>query len=192
MATLRMATAAITAAHSLAGEASPCSDRIVKTAMQGFARQAAAAGHVARQAQGLTADAVATIRGALNGHADTCQRAARDMALVSVMADGGLRRSEAAALECGTFSGKRTGPGGSRSAARRRIRKQVARLSRLRRQRWKILTGWPRCAPGARQARPSSAYRTARLPGASLPPQGRPGLATGFPAIPGASAWRNA
>ena len=99
MATLRMATAAIAAAHDLAGEANPCADRIVRTAMQGFARQAAAAGHVARQASGLTAEAVASIRGALNGQADSCPLAARDMALVSVMADAGLRRSEAAALE---------------------------------------------------------------------------------------------
>ena len=98
MATLRMATAAIAAAHGLAGESSPCGDWIVKTAMQGFARQAAAAGHVARQANGLTAEAVASIRGALNGKADACARAARDMAIVSVMADAGLRRSEAAAL----------------------------------------------------------------------------------------------
>lgn len=99
MATLRMATAAIAAAHGLAGEASPCADRIVRTAIAGFARQAAAAGHVARQANGLTAEAVAAIRGALNGKADACARSARDMAIVSVMADAGLRRSEAAALE---------------------------------------------------------------------------------------------
>ncbi|MCY3673308.1 MAG: tyrosine-type recombinase/integrase [Alphaproteobacteria bacterium] len=99
MATLRMATAAIAAAHDLAGHSNPCADRVVRTAMAGFARQAADAGHVARQAQGLTAERVAAIRGALNGHADACPRAARDMALVSVMADGGLRRSEAAALE---------------------------------------------------------------------------------------------
>ena len=88
-ATAGMATAAIAAAHDLAGEANPCADRIVKTAMQGFARQA----------PGLTAAAVAAIRGALNGQADGCPLAARDMALVSVMADAGLRRSEAAALE---------------------------------------------------------------------------------------------
>ncbi len=99
MATLRMATAAIGAAHELTGGASPCADRIVRTAMQGFARQAADAGHAARQARGLTAEAVAAIRGALNGRADSNIRAARDMAIVSVMADAGLRRSEAAALE---------------------------------------------------------------------------------------------
>ncbi len=98
MATLRMATAAIGAAHELAGETSPCANRLVKTAMQGFARQAAEAGATVRQARGLTAEAVAAIRGALSGRADTSRRAARDMALVSVIADAGLRRSEAAAL----------------------------------------------------------------------------------------------
>ena len=111
MATLRMATAAIAAAHDLAGETSPCADRIVKTAMQGFARQAADAGQTARQARGLTAEAVATIRGALNGAADNSARAARDMALVSVMADAGLRRSEAAALVWGDIAAEADGSG---------------------------------------------------------------------------------
>ncbi len=111
MATLRMATAAIAAAHDLAGETSPCADRIVKTAMQGFARQAADTGQTARQARGLTAEAVAAIRGALNGKADTSARAARDMALVSVMADAGLRRSEAAALLWGDIAAEADGSG---------------------------------------------------------------------------------
>ena len=41
---------------------------------------------------------MAAIRGALNGRVDTHWRTARDMAIVSVMSDAGLRRSEAAAL----------------------------------------------------------------------------------------------
>ena len=97
--TLRMATAAIAAAHDLAGEANPCTDRAVKTVLQGFVRMAADAGATVGQARGLTAEAVAAIRGAMNGKADTCKLTARDMAIVSVIADGGLRRSEAAALE---------------------------------------------------------------------------------------------
>lgn len=111
MATLRMATAAIGAAHELAGEASPCADRIVKTAMKGFGRQAAEAGQAVRQARGLDAEAVAAIRGSLNGAADTSARAARDMAIVSVMADAGLRRSEAAALEWRDIAAEADGSG---------------------------------------------------------------------------------
>ena len=111
MATLRMAVTAIGEAHRIAAAANPCADRIVCTAMQGFARQAAEAGAGTRQAQGLTAEAVAAIRGALNGLADTNARAARDMALVSVMADAGLRRSEAAALAWGDIATEADGSG---------------------------------------------------------------------------------
>ena len=78
-----MATAAIAAAHSREGQANPCADRAVRVVMGGLARQAAGAGHAVRQVRGLTAEAVATIRGALNGRADTQWRAARDMAIVS-------------------------------------------------------------------------------------------------------------
>ena len=66
--------------------------------MGGLGRQAAGAGYAVRQVCGLTAEAVAAIGGALNGRVDTHWRTARDMAIVSVMSDAGLRRSEAAAL----------------------------------------------------------------------------------------------
>ena len=98
MPTLRMATAAIAAAHSREGQVNPCADRAVRVVMGGLARQAAGAGHAVRQVRGLTAEAVAAIRGALNGRVDTHWRTARDMAIVSVMSDAGMRRSEAAAL----------------------------------------------------------------------------------------------
>ena len=98
MATLRMAVAAIAAMHGLKGSGSPCGDRIVRTAMRGFARQAA--GRPVRQAKGLTADAVAAIRGALGGDAGA-PSGALTMAIASVTADAGLRRSEAAALVWG-------------------------------------------------------------------------------------------
>ena len=98
MGTLRMATAAIAAAHRREGEVNPCADRAVRVVMGGLARQAVGAGHAVRQVRGLTAEAVAAIRGALNGRVDTHWRTARDMAIVSVMSDAGLRRSEAAAL----------------------------------------------------------------------------------------------
>ena len=111
LATLRMAVAAIAAAHDLAGASSPCADRVVRAVMQGLARQAAADGHTARQAAGLTAEAVATIRGAINGRAETRLRDATTMAIVSTMADAGLRRSEAAALTWGQITRADDGSG---------------------------------------------------------------------------------
>lgn len=98
MATLRMATAAIGLAHRIADADNPCADSVVREAMKGLSRQAAETGETARQARGLDVEAVAAIRGALNGRIETSIRAARDMALVSTMADAGLRRSEAASL----------------------------------------------------------------------------------------------
>ena len=47
----------------------------------------------------LDAEAVARVRGHINGQADSNEKSARDMALISVLAEGGLRRSEAAALD---------------------------------------------------------------------------------------------
>ena len=60
--TLRTALAAIKAAHELAGHPSPTGAPIVKTGMQGFTRQATAAGATARQTRGLTGEALATVR----------------------------------------------------------------------------------------------------------------------------------
>lgn len=111
MATLKMAVAAIGEAHRLQDLPNPCADRLVKTAMQGFARQSADAGVAVRQATGLTSEAVAAIRGAINGRANDCPRAARDVAIVQVMADAGLRRSEAAALEWGDVQAEGDGSG---------------------------------------------------------------------------------
>ena len=96
MATLRMATAAMGRAHDLAGHSNPCRGRAVTETMRGLARQAA--GRPQRQARALDSEAVAAIRGSLNGAVDRSHRAAVTMALASVMSDGGLRRSEAAAL----------------------------------------------------------------------------------------------
>ena len=82
--------------HELAGHGNPCANKAVKEVMRGLARQAA--GKPQRQARALDAEAVAAIRGALNGTVEDDLRAAVTMALVSVLSDGGLRRSEAAAL----------------------------------------------------------------------------------------------
>ena len=91
-----MASAAVARAHELAGHTNPCANKAVKEVTRGLARQAA--GTPTRQARALDAEAVAAIRGALNGTVEDDLRAAVTMALVSVLSDGGLRRSEAAAL----------------------------------------------------------------------------------------------
>lgn len=96
--TLRMAVAAIGEAHRIADRRNPCEDPLVKTAMQGFARQAVDQGFVVKQAKGLTAESVAAIRGNLNGKVQFSVRHAKTMAIVSVLAESGLRISEAASL----------------------------------------------------------------------------------------------
>lgn len=100
-ATLRMASAAIAKAHAVAGQANPCASPIVRAALSGMAKQQAANGRRTRQAKPLDAEAVAAIRGAFNGRADSNPRIARNMALVSTLASAALRRSEASALVWG-------------------------------------------------------------------------------------------
>ncbi|MDE0703974.1 MAG: tyrosine-type recombinase/integrase [Rhodospirillaceae bacterium] len=96
LAALRQDAAAIAAAHRLADRDNPCASPVVTLALRGFAR--AHAGREVRQASPLTAEAVLRIRAHLRGAPRRSSRAARDMALCSVMSDAGLRRSEAAAL----------------------------------------------------------------------------------------------
>ena len=67
--------------------------------MSGFARQAADQGVSVKQAKGLTSEAVAAIRGNLNGAAETSPKHASTMALVSIASEAGLRISELAALK---------------------------------------------------------------------------------------------
>lgn len=97
-ATLRKALATVNAAHEAQGEPSPTKHPGVKAAMPGFARQGAGTGNIKRQARALDAEAVATIRGHLKGKDRTTKSGALSMALCSVMAEAGLRRSEASAL----------------------------------------------------------------------------------------------
>ena len=101
IATLRLA--AIAKAHE-----SPCRDRGVREAVKGWCRRLA---RPQRQAGALTADVLAVIRLTApklraRGHGlETAEQAAErgmfDVALVAVLSDGGLRRSEAAALTWG-------------------------------------------------------------------------------------------
>lgn len=98
MATIRMACAAISEAHRLGNRANPCDSALVKAAVAGLQRQAAAKGIKVRQAKGLTSEGVAAIRGSFGGAVETSLKNALTMALVSVASEAGLRISELAAL----------------------------------------------------------------------------------------------
>lgn len=110
VATIRLAAAAISAAHRVAGDVeNPCSSPVVKTALKGISRQH---GQVQAQASALDAGALDAIRatatlprtgrrGVPEAPDYAVARGQVDIALCSVLSDGGLRRSEAAALTWG-------------------------------------------------------------------------------------------
>ena len=108
MATIEQARAAISHAHAAAGMAkadNPARHPVVAETIKGWRNQAPAP----RQADALTSDALARVRETARlprrgrgGHMESVAvaqaRAAVDLAIIGVLADGGLRRSEAAAL----------------------------------------------------------------------------------------------
>ena len=108
VATLRLASSAIAKVHEWAGHDSPGRDRGVREALKGWGRRLA---RPQRQASALTADVLAVIRltapkprargRGLETAEQAAERARFDLALVAVLSDGGLRRSEAAALTWG-------------------------------------------------------------------------------------------
>ena len=108
IATLRLVTSAITKVHEWAGHESPCKDRGVRASLKGWGRRLA---RLQRQAGALTADVLAVIRltavqprrrgCGLETAEQAAQRARFNLALVAVLSDAGLRRSEAAVLTWG-------------------------------------------------------------------------------------------
>ena len=108
IATLRLAASAIAKAHEWVGHESPCKDRGVRASLKGMARRL---GKPQRQAGALTADVLAVIRltavqprkrgRGIETADQAAERGKFDLALVAVLSDGGLRRSEAAALTWG-------------------------------------------------------------------------------------------
>ena len=108
IATLRLATSAIARVHRWAGHESPGRDRGVREALRGWGRRLA---RPQRQAGALTADVLSVIRltapkprargRGMETPAQAAVRARFDLALVAVLSDAGLRRSEAAALTWG-------------------------------------------------------------------------------------------
>ena len=108
IATLRLATSAIAKAHEWAKLESPCKDRGVRASLKGWGRRLA---KPQRQAGALTADVLAVIRltavqprkrgRGIEAPQQAAERANLDLALVAVLSDGGLRRSEASSLTWG-------------------------------------------------------------------------------------------
>ena len=108
VATLRLATSAIAKVHEWAGHDSPGRDRGVREALKGWGRRLA---RPQRQAGALTADVLAVIRltapkprargRGIETPEQAAERARFDLALVAVLSDGGLRRSEASSLTWG-------------------------------------------------------------------------------------------
>ena len=107
IATLRLVTSAIAKAHELAGHDSPGKDRGVRESLKGWGRRLA---RPQRQAGTLTADVLSVIRFTAprprprrsSRGFETAEQAAAwarfDLALVAVLSDAGLRRSEASSL----------------------------------------------------------------------------------------------
>ena len=108
IATMRLATSAITKAHEWVGHESPGKDRGIRASLKGWGRRLA---KPQRQAGALTADVLAVIRltavqprkrgRGFETAEQAAMRARFDLALVAVLSDGGLRRSEALSLTWG-------------------------------------------------------------------------------------------
>ena len=108
IATLRLATSAIAKAHEWAKLESPCRDPGVRASLKGWGRRLA---KPQRQSGALTADVLAVIRltavqprkrgRGVETVQQAKERAKLDVALVAILSDAGLRRSEATALTWG-------------------------------------------------------------------------------------------
>ena len=108
IATIRLATSAISKAHEWAKLESPCRDPGVRASLKGWGRRLA---KPQRQSGALTADVLAVIRltaiqprkrgRGIETPEQAAERARFDLALVAVLSDGGLRRSEASSLTWG-------------------------------------------------------------------------------------------
>ena len=111
LATINQARAAISHFHAAAGMQkadNPARHPVVAEAVKGWRNRAPSP----KQAAALTAEALARVRetlrlprrgrgGRMESAETAQQRAALDLAIIGVLADGGLRRSEAAALTWG-------------------------------------------------------------------------------------------
>ena len=108
IATMRLATSAISKAHEWAKLESPCRDPGVRASLKGWGRRLS---KPQRQSGALTADVLAVIRltavqprkrgRGMETAEQASERGRFDLALVAVLSDAGLRRSEASSLTWG-------------------------------------------------------------------------------------------
>ena len=108
IATIRLATSAIAKAHEWAKLESPCRDPGVRASLKGWGRRLS---KPQRQSGALTADVLAVIRltavqprkrgRGIETPQQAAERGKFDLALVAVLSDAGLRRSEASSLTWG-------------------------------------------------------------------------------------------
>ena len=118
IATLRLATSAISKAHEWAKLESPCRNPGVRASLKGWGRRLA---RPQRQSGALTADVLAVIRltavqprkrgRGLETAEQAEERGKFDVALAAALSDAGLRRSEAAALTWGDVARWEDGSG---------------------------------------------------------------------------------
>ena len=118
IATIRLATSAISKAHEWAKLESPCRDPGVRASLKGWGRRLS---KPQRQSGALTADVLAVIRltavqprrrgRGFETPEQAAERGKFDVALVAILSDAGLRRSEAAALTWGDVQHWRDGSG---------------------------------------------------------------------------------
>ena len=132
-ASLRLDRAAIRYHHTDAGHANPADNEGVRRVLRGLTRRAAREGRTPRQAAALTEEGLAAIRATAHlrrtGPGGRTERASAarlrgevNIALVSLMREAMLRRSEAAALTWADVEFGATGPPASPSAAPRATR----------------------------------------------------------------------
>ena len=121
LATARNRLAAIAAAHRLGKHPDPMKDSLVKATLKRLAREYGKPRH---QARGLTAESLAAVKATSRiqrvhkgkrlrkeTEAQAAERSRVDLALLQVMRDGLLRRSEAAALTWGNVELQEDGSG---------------------------------------------------------------------------------
>ena len=140
IATMRLATSAIAKAHEWAKQESPGRDPGARASLKGWGRRLS---KPQRQSGTLTADVLAVIRltavqprkrgRGIEMAEQAAERARFDLALVAVLSDGGLRRSEASSLTWGDVQGGTTAAAASSSSARRPT--------------WRLLAPWWRSPP---------------------------------------------
>ena len=100
MSTLQVARAALAAAHREAGLEDPTATELVRRVLSGLAREAARQGRRPAQVKGLTADDLRRVLAHFHapGTPPPTPAVWRDIAMIQVMRDALLRRSEAAGL----------------------------------------------------------------------------------------------